>query len=99
MRAELGELLAQRIQLIELTHALHQDLLDRDLDRMRELARFGGVEIEAPLLPSEHAEDALDGRKLIEIVDRGVVDDPLVQEDPPDVVFGASPPTRRSSWR
>ena len=69
-RVEIGQLVADVVELVELAQALHQDLLHAStFDLVRELALVGRIEIEEPLLPREHAEDALQRRHVVEIVD------------------------------
>ena len=70
----------------------------RRVDLARRAARSsGGSRSNVPVGPGEHAEDALQRRDVVEVVDRRVVDDALAQVDLADVVAPCGRRARRSS--
>src|SRR5262249_22921010 len=85
-RVEVGQLVPNFVELVELTEALHQDFLHTQIDLARELPLVRRIEVEEALLPGEHTEDALHGGHVVEIVDRRVVNDALAHEDLADVI-------------
>ncbi len=88
-RAQVGQPIADGVELVDLAEALHQQLLHAGVDLAGQRALVERGEVEGAVAPREDAEDALEGRHLVEVVDRGEDDDALAQVDLAHVVVGA----------